>query len=269
MTEYIDTHVHLYDRAYDADFEAVLERMKQSGVVRCILPAIDSSSFDKQEECVRKCGGFALQAMGLHPTSVNRNWEKELDFALGKLYEGNNVNIDCSSGKYVAVGEIGLDGYWSTEFMEEQMNVFERQLVAASELGLPVIIHMREATEQIFRVMGRVKKYNTRGVFHAFSGSAEIYDRIRKYGDFSVGIGGVVTYKNAGVAKALTNIPLEHIVLETDAPWLAPVPFRGKRNESSYLEYIAATVAEIKGISLQEVARATTMNAIKMFGCKY
>lgn len=257
MIEYIDTHVHLYDEAYDEDFNLVLDRIKKSGVVKCILPGIDSSCFEKQEMCVRRCDGFALQAMGLHPTSVKENWKEELDFALSNLYERE---------KYIAVGEIGLDGYWSRDFMKEQMEVFERQLIASSDLGLPVIIHSREATNEIFSVLDKVKRLNIKGVFHAFSGSIETFERILSYGDFKVGIGGVVTYKNAAVAKTLESIPLEYIVLETDAPWLTPVPFRGKRNESTYIDYIAKKIAQVKGLSLDEIAFGTTQNAIKLFG---
>lgn len=264
MTTYIDTHVHLYDEAYNTDFEKVVERMKQAGVIRCVLPAIDSTYFERQEQCARKCGGYAVQAMGLHPTSVGKNWREELDFALGKLYEGNAASK--GEKKYVAIGEIGLDGYWSREFMGEQAVVLQEQLKAAAELDLPVIIHLREATGEIFDVLDKMKGLNIRGVFHAFSGSAETFVRIQKYGRFRVGIGGVVTYKNAGVARALENIPLEHIILETDAPWLTPVPFRGKRNESSYIGYIAGEVARIKGVSVDEIACATTQNACGLFG---
>lgn len=264
MTTYIDTHVHLYDEAYDADFEEVTERMKQAGVIRCVLPAIDSTYFERQEQCVARCGGFAVQAMGLHPTSVGKNWREELDFALDKLYDGNRGGR--GEKKYVAVGEIGLDGYWSREFMGEQAVVLQEQLKAASELDLPVIIHLREATGELFDVLDKMKGLPVRGVFHAFSGSAETFGRIQKYGRFMVGIGGVVTYKNAGVARALENIPLENIILETDAPWLTPVPFRGKRNESSYIKYIAGEVARIKGVSAEEIACITTRNACELFG---
>ncbi|MEG2190904.1 MAG: TatD family hydrolase [Bacteroidales bacterium] len=256
MIEYIDTHVHLYDEAYNEDFDAVLSRIKSSGVIKCVLPGIDSSYFNKQEFCAKKCKGFAFEAMGLHPTSVDNNWKEELNFALSKLY---------GDKKYVAIGEVGLDGHWSSEFMKEQMDVFEQQLIAANELNLPVIIHAREATNEIFSVLERVKRLNIRGVFHAFAGSLETFNRIMLYGNFKVGIGGVVTYKNASVVKTLENIKLEDIVLETDAPWLTPVPFRGKRNESTYIEYIARQVAQIKGVTLEEVASVTTQNAIKLF----
>lgn len=256
MIEYVDTHAHLYDEAFDGDFDSTIERIKGSGVIKCIFPAIDSTSFSRQISAGERCGDFVAQAMGLHPTSVGANWKDELDFAL-----------DCiGKVKCVAVGEIGVDGYWSKEFIQEQKEVFRVQLEEAYNRSLPVIIHAREATEEIFQVLDSLGKKVPQGVFHAFSGSYETYERIAKYGNFMVGIGGVVTYKNAGVAKSVERIPLERIVLETDSPYLTPVPFRGKRNESSYLVHIAEKIAQIKGCTLEEVAAVTTANAKRMFG---
>lgn len=266
MLNYIDTHTHLYDQAYDADFNEVVARIREQGVIRCILPGIDSESFTRQEQCAARCGELAVQAMGLHPTSVKGNWKEELEFALEKLYRGNWKTGTAGGKRYVAVGEVGLDGYWSLEFMEQQMEVFRQQLDAAAELDLPVIIHLREATELFFTMLKKMKGVPMRGVLHAFSGSAETYERVQQYGDFRVGIGGVVTYKNAAVARALERIPLERVLLETDAPWLTPVPFRGKRNESTYIGHIAAAVALIKGVPPEEVAGVTTRNAQDLFG---
>ena len=256
MIEYIDTHAHLYDEAFDADLEEVIGKIKGSGVVKCIFPGIDSSSFERQQKAAALCGDFVAQAMGLHPTSVGENWKEELDFALDALEDD----------KYVAVGEIGMDGYWSKDFIQEQKEVFRVQLELAYKKNLPVIIHAREATEEIFQVLDSLGTKVPRGVFHAFSGSYETYERICKYGDFMVGIGGVVTYKNAGVAKSIERIPLERIVLETDSPYLTPVPMRGKRNDSSYLAYIAEKIAQVQGHTLEEVAAQTTANAKLMFG---
>lgn len=256
MIQYVDTHAHLYDEAFDADFEETIERIKGNGVIKCIFPGIDSSTFSRQSSAAAKCGNFVAQAMGLHPTSVGENWEKELQFVFDEVEKGG----------YVAVGEIGMDGYWSKEFIVEQKEVFGQQLKMAYRKGLPVIIHAREATEEIFDVLDSLKGEVPPGVFHAFSGSYETYERICSYGNFMVGIGGVVTYKNAGVAKSIERIPLEKILLETDSPYLTPVPFRGKRNESSYLVYIAEKIAQVKGCTLEEVAAATTANAFKMFG---
>ena len=256
MIQFIDTHAHLYDEAFDGDFDDTIARIKKNGVVKCIFPAIDSTTFERQSEAAAKCGDFVVEAMGLHPTSVGENWRSELDFVLQKL----------ESGKYVAVGEIGMDGYWSKEFLVEQKEVFREQLQVAYRKGLPVIIHAREATEEIFEVLDSLKGEVPRGVFHAFSGSYETYERICSYGNFMVGIGGVVTYKNAGVAKTLERVSLDRIVLETDSPYLTPVPLRGKRNESSYLIYIAEKIAAIKGCTLEQVAAATVANATAMFG---
>lgn len=254
----IDTHLHLYDEAFDADREEVVERMRQAGVVKCIMPAIDKDSFGRQSSVSSAYRNFLWQAIGLHPTSVNENWEDELQFVRDELEKRRD--------NYVAIGEIGLDGYWSKDFMEEQKTVFKEQLLLAKEYSLPVIIHLREATEELFEVLDSPGAAPLRGVFHAFSGSAESYRRLKKYGDIKFGIGGVVTYKNAGVAVSLKSMPLEDLLLETDAPWLSPVPFRGKRNESSHLVEIAAKIAQIKEVAIEEVAETTSMNAERMFG---
>ena len=254
----IDTHLHLYDEAFDADREEVVERMRQAGVVKCIMPAIDKDSFGRQSSVSSAYRNFLWQAIGLHPTSVNENWEDELQFVRDELEKRRD--------NYVAIGEIGLDGYWSKDFMEEQKTVFKEQLLLAKEHSLPVIIHLREATEELFEVLDSPGAAPRRGVFHAFSGSAERYRRLKKYGDIKFGIGGVVTYKNAGVAVSLKSMPLEDLSLETDAPWLSPVPFRGKRNESSHLVEIAAKIAQIKEVAIEEVAETTSMNAERMFG---
>lgn len=254
----IDTHLHLYDEAFDADREEVVERMRQAGVVKCIMPAIDKDSFGRQSSVSSAYRNFLWQAIGLHPTSVNENWEDELQFVRDELEKRRD--------NYVAIGEIGLDGYWSKDFMEEQKTVFKEQLLLAKEYSLPVIIHLREATEELFEVLDSPGAAPLRGVFHAFSGSAESYRRLKKYGDIKFGIGGVVTYKNAGVAVSLKSMPLEDLLLETDAPWLSPVPFRGKRNESSHLVEIAAKIAQIKEVAIEEVAETTSVNAERMFG---
>lgn len=254
----IDTHLHLYDEAFDADREEVVERMRQAGVVKCIMPAIDKDSFGRQSSVSSAYRDFLWQAIGLHPTSVNENWEDELQFVRDELEKRRD--------NYVAIGEIGLDGYWSKDYMEEQKTVFKEQLLLAKEYSLPVIIHLREATEELFEVLDSPGAAPLKGVFHAFSGSAESYRRLKKYGDIKFGIGGVVTYKNAGVAVSLKSMPLEDLLLETDAPWLSPIPFRGKRNESSHLVEIAAKIAQIKEVAIEEVAETTSVNAERMFG---
>ncbi|MBR3031193.1 MAG: TatD family hydrolase [Bacteroidales bacterium] len=252
----IDTHSHIYDEAYDEDFNDVLQRAKDAGVGKMVMPGIDSKCHDRMMECARKLEGYAYPAIGLHPTSVDQSWRDELQF----------VWDNYRPGDFVAIGEIGLDEYWSKDFLEEQKRVFEDQLTFAWERDLPVIIHARNATEDIFDCLDRVGK-TLRGVFHAFSGSYETYCRIKKsYGGFKIGVGGVVTYKNSHLAAFMDKVPLEDILLETDAPWLTPVPFRGKRNESAYIRYTAQKLAELKGLSIEETDAVTTDNAIKIFG---
>lgn len=258
MKRYIDTHTHLYDSDFSTDIEDVISRACNEGIISCIMPGIDMESHPGLKQMASEKPGFTHPATGLHPTSVNAAWEKELSF----------VFDNAKDMSYVAIGEIGIDGYWSREFIREQSIVFQKQLELAASLSLPVIIHSREATEEIFSVLEKTRHLGIRGVFHAFSGSFETYKRILSYGNFLVGIGGVITYKNSKLPAVLSDIPIEHILLETDSPWLTPVPYRGKRNEPSYIPLIAAKVAETKGCSVDEVAEITTDNAIKLFRLK-
>ena len=256
----IDTHTHLYDEAFADDFTEAVERAVRSGVEHLIFPGIDSSVHDRMMECASMTGGKAGTATGLHPTSVREDWKKELGFVENRLSEGG----------WAAIGEIGLDRHWSDTFFREQTEAFRIQMLWAAEAGLPVIIHVREAHDTLFEILDSLQEKGVpmRGVMHAFSGSLETYRRIKSYGGFKVGIGGVVTYRNAGIAVTVKDIPLEDIVLETDSPWLTPVPFRGKRNESAYLRIIAERLADIKGLSLEEVDRVTTDNAKSLFNIK-
>ena len=256
----IDTHTHLYDEAFADDFTEAVERAARSGVEHLIFPGIDSSVHDRMMECASMTGGKAGTATGLHPTSVREDWKKELGFVENRLSEGG----------WAAIGEIGLDRHWSDTFFREQTEAFRIQMLWAAEAGLPVIIHVREAHDTLFEILDSLQEKGVpmRGVMHAFSGSLETYRRIKSYGGFKVGIGGVVTYRNAGIAVTVKDIPLEDIVLETDSPWLTPVPFRGKRNESAYLRIIAEKLADIKGLSLEEVDRVTTDNAKSLFNIK-
>lgn len=255
MKELIDTHIHLYDNSFDLDFSQVIDRAKKTGISKVILPGIDSTYHHKMIDTANKLAGFAYVCSGLHPTSVKENWKDELDFVIE----------DSCKNNYIAIGEIGIDAYWSKEFIEQQIIVFEEQLKAASIMGLPVIIHSRDATSIIIESLARCKHLNLRGVFHAFSGSYETYKEILKLGNFKVGIGGVVTFKNSKLQEVVEKIDLDNILLETDAPWLTPAPYRGKRNEPAYLEFIASKIAEIKNVSQDEVAMRTTENAKKLF----
>ncbi|MFA6334519.1 MAG: TatD family hydrolase [Bacteroidales bacterium] len=258
MNQFIDTHIHLYDSEFERDLPDVIERAETFGVNRFILPAIDKSNHHKMMGLSRRYPLQAFPAIGLHPTSVKADWEEELSFVF------DSINSD----KFYAVGEIGMDGYWSKEFINEQSTVFEKQIELAASRSLPVIIHSRDATEEIFKMLERTKHLGLCGVFHAFSGSYETYQRISKMGNFKIGIGGVITFKNSSLAKAAEKMDLKDIILETDAPWLAPVPFRGKRNEPSYISVIAQRLSQIKDCSIEEVADRTTENAVKLFKLK-
>src|SRR5574344_2055253 len=255
MNEFIDTHTHLYDAAFDEDFDHAVSRARKQGVVKCIFPAIDSSSYEAMAGRSDALPDFAFPCIGLHPTSVADNWEEEMTFVRSKIKER----------KFYAVGEIGIDEYWSKDFLPQQKRVFAEQIELAAEYNLPIIIHSREATEDIFNTLEETKGIPVKGTFHAFSGSYETYKRILTFGDFKIGIGGVLTYKNAGIASVLEKMSMDDIVLETDCPWLTPAPFRGKRNESSYIAIIAEKVSQIKNVPLHDVALKTTCSAQQLF----
>lgn len=254
MDYYIDTHTHLYDEMFHDDAEDAVHRAVNAGVTRMIFPDIDSSSRRAMLDLAAKFPGHIFTGLGLHPTSVDSRWRENLEEIEGLTDSGT-----------IAIGETGMDCYWSRDFVKEQEAAFEWQVRLACRKGLPVIIHSREATELIFNVLERCRSLHPRGVFHAFSGSLETFRKMERYGDWYVGIGGVVTFKKAGIAETVKDIPLERIVLETDSPYLTPAPHRGERNESSYIPLIAEKIALQKGISVSEVAEITTANARKLF----
>ena len=252
----IDTHAHLYLSEFDADIAEVLERASAAGVEKIFLPAIDAETHQRLKDlCQLHCTPLLYPMMGLHPCSVKENFEEELDIALQYLNDGT---------KYYAVGEIGLDFYWDTSHKAQQYEVFERQIQWAIEKRLPIVIHSRQSTQECIEV---VQKYKGRveGIFHCFGGTLTEAKAIIDLGLY-LGIGGVATYKNGGLKEILPSIDLSHIVLETDAPYLSPVPYRGKRNESAYIKQVCEMVATIKGISYEEVARVTSANANEVFG---
>ena len=251
----VDTHCHLYDEAFRPDFDDVLTRAREAGLEACVMPGIDRSCHESLVAMADALPGFAFPCIGLHPTSVSETWEEELAF----------VKEHFADRRWYAVGEIGLDEYWSKDFVKEQIRVLEEQIVLAAEAGLPVIIHLREATDDFFRVLEDLRGVDFRGVMHAYSGSYETYRRLLTYADFRFGIGGVVTYKNAGVALAVEKMSLDDIVTETDCPWLTPVPFRGKRNEPSYVRLVVEKIAQIKQLPYEDVATSTTRNARRLF----
>jgi len=254
MPEYIDTHAHLYLPEFDADRESIVETAVYRGVKRILLPNIDSTTIGPLHKLADRFPGICYPMMGLHPTSVKDNFTKELE----------RVEKELSSGGFYAVGEIGLDLYWDKTRLKEQNIAFGAQLDMALKYNLPVAIHARESFEEILDVLNEYKNKGLQGVFHAFTGTVEIAQDVVSRG-FSIGIGGIITYKNSTLPDVIRETDLSHIILETDSPFLTPVPFRGKRNESSYIPYIAEAIGKIKDITLEEVARVTTANASKLF----
>ena len=251
---YIDTHTHNSDAAFAGEEDAVIRRCLDAGVRILLQPDVDSREREAMFALCRRWPGVLLPMLGLYPGSVDKDWEKEIELML-----------QYASEKVVAIGEIGLDYHYGKEFKEEQKLALRWQLEWAAGLGLPVNIHLREATEDFFAVLDSCKALPRKGGMHAFSGSPETFRRLQSYGEWYVGIGGMVTFKNASLAKTVEDIPLERIVLETDAPYMAPTPLRGTRNDSSNLPLVAAKIAEIKGVTIEEVAETTTANAIKLF----
>lgn len=252
---FTDTHTHLYDEAFAGEEDLAVERAVAEGVTRMILPDIDSQTRLEMFSLADRHEGVLFPCLGLHPTSVDARWQEEMMLMERHLER-----------KIWAVGEIGMDCYWSREFVKEQEEVFRTQLEMAARLSLPVIIHSRESTELILNVLKDCRHLGLRGVFHAFSGSIETFRELQRLGDWYVGIGGVLTYKKASIAETVREIPMERILLETDSPYLTPVPFRGKRNESAYIPHIASRLAELTGRTVEETAEITTDNAQKLFG---
>ena len=252
--EFIDTHSHLYDEAFAGEEDLALQRAVDAGVTKLIFPDIDSQSRASMFAFADRHPDNIFPCLGLHPTSVNADWEQEMMEVEKHL-----------DRKIAAIGEVGIDCYWSKEFLDQQKEVFRIQLEMASRLDLPVIIHSRESTELIINILKENKHLGSRGVFHAYSGSKETFRELEKLGDWYIGIGGVLTYKKASIAETVKEIPLERILLETDSPYLTPVPFRGKRNESSYVPFIAQKLSELTGRDIQEIAGTTTTNAQKLF----
>lgn len=253
--QFVDTHSHLYDEAYAGEEDLAVERAVGAGVGRMIIPDIDSQTRESMFALASRHPGKLFPTLGLHPTSVNADWKTELE----KLQEYRSRRI-------WAVGEVGIDCYWSKEFLEEQKTVFRLMLQMAHEMSLPVIIHSRDAGSIILDILKEHRHLDLHGVFHAFSGSMETYREIERLGDWYVGIGGVLTFKKASIAETVRSIPLEKIILETDAPYLTPAPHRGERNESAYIPLIAARLAELKETGIEHVAQQTTLNAEKLFG---
>ena len=250
----IDTHTHLYLKQFKEDIDSVINRSKDIGINKFIFPAIDSTHFDDMHDLKNKYPGSIYLMSGLHPTDVKEDFKDELEFVVNSL----------NTHDYVAIGEIGIDLYWDKSFLNEQQEAFEFQIRLAIKHDLPIVIHCRDAFDEIFEILYKENCPKLRGVFHCFTGTLEQAKRAIDL-DFVLGIGGVVTFKNGGIDKFLNQIDLKHIVIETDSPYLAPVPFRGKRNESSYIIHVVEKLSEIYGLSKEEIAHITTKNAEKVF----
>ena len=251
----VDTHTHIFLEEFDQDIEEVIVRAKDAGVKRMYLPNIDADSIDRLHTLSDAHPSLCFPMMGLHPTSVGPDYRHVLDV----------IRSQFDKRKYVAVGEIGIDLYWDKTYLKEQKIVFEEQLNWSIDLNLPVAIHTRDAFPEVFDSIYRVGADRLRGVFHSFGGSREELQEIRELKNFRIGINGVVTYKKASFRDYLPLMPLNRILLETDAPYLSPVPFRGKRNEPAYIVKVAEQLAEVYGVSPEEIAERTSRNAEILF----
>lgn len=255
MSTFIDTHTHITDEAFGGDRDGFVSRALAAGVGKMLLPDIDSRERDEMLSEAGRYPGVLFPMAGLYPGSVGKNWQEEISLVEKTI---TTVNV-------VAIGEIGLDYHFSTEFAKEQQEALRVQLELAAKHDLPVNIHLRDATGDFLKIAREYKSLGLRGNLHAFSGSKETFECLNRIGEWSIGVGGVVTFKNAALAEVVRTVPLKHILLETDAPYLTPVPYRGSRNESAYIPIIAAKLAELKHLDLEEVAAVTTANAEKLF----
>jgi TatD DNase family protein len=249
----IETHAHVYSEQFTDDIQEVLERSQEVGVEKIFMPNIDHTSIDGMLELEAK-NDSCIAMMGLHPCSVGKDFEKELYI----------VEEWLTKRQWAAIGEIGTDLYWDKTFWAQQQEAFKIQCQWAKQYKRPVVIHCRESIDETIEMVTDLKDENLRGVFHCFSGTLEQANKIIELG-FYLGIGGVVTFKNGGIDKIFPEIDLNHIVLETDSPYLAPAPNRGKRNEPAFIELVAKKIAELKNISIEEVGSATTQNALNLF----
>lgn len=255
MMKWIDTHTHIYGEEFNEDRKEMIERAKEAGVFAALLPNIDAQSIPSLFRVCDEYPDFAYPMMGLHPTSVDARYASQL----------MSVEKALTQRDYCGIGEIGIDLYWDRSFLKEQKQAFEEQLRWSIDLGLPVSIHTREAYEEVFDSIYKVGSDCLKGVFHCFSGTCEDLEEIKRLKGFKIGINGVLTFKNSVLPEIIRTAPLEMLLLETDAPYLAPVPYRGKRNEVAYLWETACKTAEIFGIDLEELSVHTEKNALELF----
>lgn len=261
---FTDTHSHLYLAEFDSDRNLLIKHAFEKNIQRFFLPNIDSSSVESMLTLARAYPGKLFPMVGLHPCSVKENFEHELIIMDCYLSEKREI--------FYGIGEIGIDLFWDKTYLNQQETAFRKQVDLAIEHNLPIVIHSRNSTEEIYNILVDIRNQkpftgkNIKGIFHCFSGTMEQAQKIIEFGNFKLGIGGVVTFKNSGLDKIVHQIDLKHIVLETDAPYLAPVPYRGKRNEPVYLIEIAKKIAEIKNVPLEQVEEITTSNSKEVFG---
>lgn len=255
LMDFIDTHTHLYLPDFDADRTLVVERAIHSGINKMLLPNIDSYSIASMLDLCSKFPLHCFPMIGLHPTSVKDDYQTHLE----------DVSKYLSSHQFIAIGEVGIDLYWDKTYFAQQCDAFRYQVELARKHSLPLVIHSRDSFDEILEILETLYQGTQfSGVFHSFSGDADQAKRVIDMG-FKIGINGVVTFKNSTLGDAVREIALEHLLLETDAPYLTPVPYRGKRNESSYIPFVAGKIAEIKGITIEEVAKVTTQTANALF----
>lgn len=252
---YIDTHTHLYSSQFDEDRTEMIQRALDAGVEKLLLPNIDLDSIEGMYSLEKQFPNNCFAMMGLHPCSVGADFECNLV----------EIKKHIDTRKFIAIGEIGIDLYWDKTFLKEQKQAFAIQIEWAKELKIPIVIHARDSFEEIFEVLDKHNDANLSGVFHCFTGTSAEIKKIRSYGNFMFGIGGVLTFKKSGLDQILKEINLDEIILETDSPYLAPQPHRGKRNESAYIPLIAQKVADIFETPIQNIAKITSENAKKCF----
>lgn len=255
--KFIDTHTHLFTEQFDEDRVDIVNKAINAGVEKMLLPNIDVETIQPMMDLMKAFPNNCFPMFGLHPGHVKEDWKERL----AKIKIALEKNLESA----VAIGEIGMDLYWDKTFVQEQRDAFREQVHWAKEFKLPIVIHAREAFEEIFAILDEENSDELTGVFHCFTGTVEQAAKIKSYGGFLLGIGGVVTYKNGGLDKVLAEIPMNQLILETDSPYLPPVPHRGKRNESSYLLHVAEKLTDIYDMSLKEIAELTTENATKLF----
>ena len=252
---YVDTHSHIYSEEFSSDRSEVIVNALKSGVSKIILPNIDSSTIKPLLDLTVSNPGLFIPLIGLHPTSVKEDFHKELEI----------IEYWLNKRKFSGIGEIGIDLYWDKTFINEQIEAFRIQIGWAKKAGIPIVIHVRDSFPEVIEVIEQEKDESLRGVFHSFTGTIDQAAHVIELG-FKIGVGGIVTFKNSGLDEVVQQIDLQHILLETDSPWLAPVPHRGRRNESAYITAIATKVALLHNISTEEVGRVTTQNAKQLFG---